>query len=158
MLRILTKHSAEQSYPGSLIQIRQRILTPDKRQFTFNLHLPCMTKHACCQLALDQQLACRMLEDAQQKALVRMLALAVKGLHERGVVHGALTPDACHWFGARNAIKLGGFGCWAMAGSPMPVRPALRYAPPEVRFTHMESAWPMRTLSPYYTLFVSDRM
>ena len=71
-------------------------------------------------------------DDAQQRALVRMVAAAIQGLHDQGVVHGALTPDACHWFAARNAIKLGSCGCWAMAGSTMPVRPAARYAPPEV--------------------------
>ena len=61
-----------------------------------------------------------------------MVALAVHSLHEHAIVHGNLVPDIMHWFSSSNVVKLGGLSTWALSGSPMPVRPALRYSAPEV--------------------------
>ena len=72
-------------------------------------------------------------DHAQCCALLRLVAAAVHSWHERGMVHGAVTPQACHWFGAHNAVKLGSLSAWACCNGFMPVRPDVHYAAPEVR-------------------------
>ena len=75
---------------------------------------------------------CRAPSAAEKQAVLHKLCKAVAVLHRRRIVHGDLTPDNVFWFADEQAIKLASFSFQAFDGAPIPLHPALRYAPPEV--------------------------
>ena len=72
-------------------------------------------------------------DEVQQRAVLAMVARAVTGLHEAGLVHGALSPGAVLWFAADNAMKLADLAHACPPGQPLRVSPTLRHAAPEAR-------------------------
>ena len=110
----------------------------------------CTPAHIRLKLPPSGPCARRNPDHAQCCALLRLVAMAVHSWHERGMVHGAVTPQACHWFGAHNAVKLGSLSAWACCNGFMPVRPDVHYAAPEVRnpLNHSGGLLPAQRLCP----------
>ena len=85
-----------------------------------------------CQRAELHCSYCRAPSAEQKRAVFHKLCKAVAVLHRKRIVHGDLTPDNVFWFAEEQAIKLASFSFQAFDGAPIPLHPALRYAPPEV--------------------------
>ena len=61
-----------------------------------------------------------------------MTCKALARLHRKKIVLGSMTPDNILWFEDEDTVKISSFSFWAFDGTPIPLHPALRYAPPEV--------------------------
>ena len=71
-------------------------------------------------------------EEVNRSNILAQVCMCINFMHQRHLVHGAITTDHIMWFSEEKRWKLMGFTNWARSGENMRLDYDLRYAAPEL--------------------------
>lgn len=87
-------------------------------------------------------------EEVNRSNILAHVCMGVNFMHERHLVHGAITTDHIMWFPEENRWKLMGFTNWARSGENMRLDYDLRYAAPELLLADLARVFPTPNTHP----------